>query len=973
MMNNKTYILPVLAAAMAMALPFKAEAQKKAMDHDVYDTWESVSSVGRTDDGNVLVWAENPQVGDGTLYVRKMTPAKKGRKADPEAYSQTEIPRGYNYMLDPKGNWLYGRIKPKYEVTRQEKIKKQKNDTAKDTLFILNLKTMEWKTYGRVDGANTPNLDKDKLAYKSTWKEFKDSTDKKGSEKSGVIVLDPATGKADTLRNVGGYTFNVQGDKFAFNTTKDKKDSLTCNSVVIMHFPSLRRDTLIRGAEKGYKNLTFSDAGDMLAFMGSCDTSKNRTKSYALYLASYAPADKHGNIPQPELRTIVPQGKVAEGTDGWTVSEHSRVYFSADATRLFTSVGPIVPPKDTSIIDFETASVNIWKWDDVLTPPQQRLQNKQITQRTYTVVIDLADTSKFRPLTTSPYEQVNIMDASMSDWAISRDNSKYVLSKVWDSNNFTDLSVFNIWDGTRKVIAEKLPMGHFGASPSGRYIVWFDSSDLHWYCYDTQTDTKVNLTAQTGVNFYIEDDDHPNAPSAYDGGIKWFDDESHLMFCDRYDLWRFTPDGSEAVNLTGGVGRQTHNRFRVVNPKPDKRLPNASRSGVPNNYTAKQDIYLSVYNEDDKTNGFGTMNLAKPAKTLKYFTDTVTFTTVMGTKLTDRIFFQKGNFRNCYDLYYTDDLFASDTKVTAVNPQKEQYRWGRAELFQWKAYDGTPLDGIVYIPDGIKEGEKLPVIVYFYEKNSQLLYGWSNPSPSRSVINYPFYTSRGYIVFVPDIVYQVGHPGESAYNCICSGAEALCEKYPFADKSKMAIQGQSWGGYQTAYLVTRTNMFAAAGAGAPVSNMTSAYGGIRWGSGIVRAGQYEHGQSRIGKSLWDEGGFELYVENSPVFFLDKVETPLLIMHNDNDGAVPWYQGIEMFSGLRRLGKPVWMLQYDKEAHNLGQRKNFYDLSKRMTQFFDHYLKGEPMPAWMKTGVPYAVKSEYFGFEYPQEAADSGLE
>ena len=194
----------------------------------------------------------------------------------------------------------------------------------------------------------------------------------------------------------------------------------------------------------------------------------------------------------------------------------------------------------------------------------------------------------------------------------------------------------------------------------------------------------------------------------------------------------------------------------------------------------------------------------------------------------------------------------------------------------------------------------------------------------------------------------------------------MCEQFPFIDKDRMAIQGQSWGGYQTAYLVTRTDMFAAAGAGAPVGNMTSAYGGIRWESGMVRAMQYEHGQSRIGKSLWDEGGLDLYIENSPIFHTQNVTTPVLIMHNDNDGAVPWYQGIEFFMALRRFGHPAWLLEYNNEAHNLVERRNSKDLSVRLQQFFDHYLKGDPMPAWMKTGVPTARKGEYFGFELTEE-------
>ena len=254
------------------------------------------------------------------------------------------------------------------------------------------------------------------------------------------------------------------------------------------------------------------------------------------------------------------------------------------------------------------------------------------------------------------------------------------------------------------------------------------------------------------------------------------------------------------------------------------------------------------------------------------------------------------------------------------------------------------------------------MMIYFYEKRSETLYNHIDPRPSRSTVNLAFYCSRGYVVFVPDIVYKVGHPGESAYNCIVSGAKAMCSQFNFIDSTRMAIQGQSWGGYQTAYLVTRTNMFCAAGAGAPVSNMTSAYGGIRWGSGVCRQMQYEHGQSRIGATLWDKGGLDLYLENSPLFGANRVETPLLIMHNDNDGAVPWYQGIEYFMALRRLGKPVWMLQYNHEEHNLVERRNCKDLSIRLQQFFDYYMKGAPEPAWMKYGVPATRKGQYLGTE-----------
>ena len=282
------------------------------------------------------------------------------------------------------------------------------------------------------------------------------------------------------------------------------------------------------------------------------------------------------------------------------------------------------------------------------------------------------------------------------------------------------------------------------------------------------------------------------------------------------------------------------------------------------------------------------------------------------------------------------------------------------ELFQWTTFDGKKLDGLLYKPEDFDATKKYPLMCYFYETNSETLYRNIIPQPSWSTVNLTFYTSRGYVVFVPDIVYTPGLPGQSAYNCIVSGVESLA-KNPWIDRENMAIQGQSWGGYEVAFLITRTNIFKAAGAGAPVANMTSAYGGIRWESGMSRQFQYEQTQSRIGKDLWN--GLELYMENSPLFRLPNVQTPVLIMHNDNDGAVPWYQGIEMFMGLRRLGKPAWLLEYNNEAHNLKERRNRKDLTIRLQQFFDHYLKGAPEPAWMRDGVPTMKKDYYFGYEY----------
>jgi dipeptidyl aminopeptidase/acylaminoacyl peptidase len=310
----------------------------------------------------------------------------------------------------------------------------------------------------------------------------------------------------------------------------------------------------------------------------------------------------------------------------------------------------------------------------------------------------------------------------------------------------------------------------------------------------------------------------------------------------------------------------------------------------------------------------------------------------------------------------TEIVFA-DIKVSSINAQQKNYNWGTAELFKWKTFNGKESEGILYKPEDFDPNKKYPVIIYFYEELTDGLNSYIAPAPTASRVNISFFVSRGYIVFAPDIKYTIGHPAKSAYDYVVSGAQSLA-KNKWIDAANIGIQGQSWGGIQVAQLITMTNMFKAAWAGAPVANMTSAYGGIRWESGVTRQFQYEKTQSRIGATLWEKP--ELYIENSPLFHLPKVKTPLVIMSNDADGAVPWYQGIELFTAMRRLNKKAWLLVYNGEAHNLVERRNRKDIQIREQQYFDWLLKGEKPAKWITEGVPAVRKGKDWGLEIANE-------
>ncbi|MBQ6577530.1 MAG: prolyl oligopeptidase family serine peptidase [Bacteroidales bacterium] len=929
----------IFSIVAALILPLLSFSQTKPLDHSVYDGWQRVGNAVLSPDGSILSYSVLPQEGDALLIIRKTDSSK-----------EVSIPRGTGLSLDPTGKWAYCKVVAPFADTRQARIaKKKREDMPKDSLAFINLSTFE---VTKVPDVKTIKTGFDTMPYVAY------SFDK------GVVSLNPATRAVDTIKHADNFLFNRDASLMAVTLKKDKKDSLSRDALIIYN-PATKEVTTLSEGKKYYGGLEFSPSGKDLLFLSSTDSLQDGNKHCALNLW------RDGRVSE-----IVPQGYTVRNTPkGWTLTENSAPYFSTSGERIFVGVAPFRPAKDTTIVDFEAAQVDIWNWDAMRTPPQQKVQQSRILSKTYPAVINLPSREVI-PLTTSEYARVALWGGADGDWALSIDSTPYAISSTWDGNNFTDVEIVSLKDGSHRRIMTKLS-GSPSVSPTGKYLVWYDSEDLQFYTYEVATGATVCLTADQRTAFYDEEDDHPTSPGPYDSP-SWIANDEYLLICDRYDVFRFKPDGSEVVNITKGVGRQNRVQFRRTSAVDWGIHTSESRVGIRHQTAKDEQIMLTAFNEVTKENGLGFLQGIAPQEP-KYFADKNYYSGMVKARNKAVMAYLKGNFRAPYDIYLTkeasrkgvvanafkNDLpgyIAKGEKLSSINPQQANYRWGEPRLVHWNAYDGTPLDGILYVPDGTTDADKLPLMIYFYEKNAETLYRYIAPAPSRSTVNIPYFVSNGYAVFVPDIVYEVGHPGESAYNCIVSGAEALCDQFRFINRDKMAIQGQSWGGYQVAYLVTRTDLFAAAGAGAPVGNMTSAYGGIRWESGNVRAVQYEHGQSRIGKSMWEEGGLDLYIENSPVFHVDKVTTPVLIMHNDADGAVPWYQGIEFFMNLRRFGKQAWMLEYNNEAHNLSERRNSRDLSVRLQQFFDYYLKDGPLPAWMKTGVPVWQKGQYYGFE-----------
>lgn len=921
-MTGKAYF-KCMVCCIGMLSTLPVIAQKKALDHNVYDSWKSISNVTVTHDGKYAATVVKEQEGDDYLLIRNLGNQK-----------EFVLPRGYIYSITPDQKYVVAQIKAPFAATRQAKIKKVAAEKMpKDSLAIISLDRFMVTKLPNVKDYKHGKDFSDYLAY--TIDDSLKAKNKDDIKARMLLLRNLNTGDEDTIKNVTEYQFSRNGKGLGLILKPGAKDSLSKSGVMYMDLTSKTKRVVSEG-KTIYKSIALSESGNKATFLATADSIKKEIKDFSLYY--YAKGADSATVVADKGKEGIP--------DRWNVSDNYSPMFSKDEKRLLLGIAPIQLPKDTLVPDFEKAQLDIWHWQEPLIQPIQLVQRARKLKQTYLSYIDLDNSFAFRQLATEEVPRVIISNENNGRYALGLSDEKYQFETQWDidARNTNDVWVFDLETHTKKQVKTRLT-AYIGMSPLGNYLTWYDKEDQQYYAYSIQDQKEICLTEGLDVNFWDEKYDMPSSPNPYGYSAFTENDEAWLVY-DAYDIWKLDLKGAKKPeNMTRGIGRDKKLTFRYIKTDPDSRF-----------IKKNEKLLLSVFDNTTKEKGFYELNKSRlrPLVLDKY-----TFSSLVKAKNKEIYCFTRSNFSTSPDLYFTSNQWKSEKRLSDINPQMKEYNWGTAELVSWTTFDGKPTQGIVYKPENFDPNEKYPVMIYFYEKHSDDLYQYIPPVPSRSIINIPFYCSRGYVVFTPDIQYTIGHPGESAYNSVISGVEML-SKNPWVDEDNMAIQGQSWGGYQVAYLVTRTNIFKAAGAGAPVSNMLSAYGGIRWESGMSRQYQYEQTQSRIGDTMWN--AVDLYIENSPIFFADKVETPLLIMHNDKDGAVPWYQGIEYFMALRRLGKPVWMLQYNNEAHNLRERKNAKDLSIRLQQFFDHYLKGEPMPVWMKKGVPAVDKGRTYGLE-----------
>lgn len=918
-----------------------AQNTKTSLQHIDYDGWKNLKSQKISDTGEWITYEINPQKGDGFLYLYKVTNGKLD-----------SVARGYDAEFSPDGTIVSFKIKAQYDTIRKAKLKKlEKEDLPKDSLGIWN--TVDNKIL-RISGLKSVQMPKEKGEWMAllleTSNEEMDSTETnseqeksksqekkknkkktKKLEKGELVIRNFISGEEFHYSNVTDYSLARNGNAVSFIVCEG--DSIQEASVKLFSGKNRELNTIFKKTGLA-KKVSISSNGDQVSFIFSADTLENKT--FGLYYLARG-------MEKPKLLVDTTNIDIQKG---WTVSENGEIFFSRDGEKLFFGVAPEpVNEKRDTLLDEEKYCVDIWSWKDPLLQPQQKIQTEKESKRTYLAVFQCGN-GQVLQLGNEKVPEIKLYDHGNAQYALGSSDLPYQQEISW-ADRYSDFYLVDTKTGKKELILKK-KNSRVNLSPAQSYLLWFENQDSTWYSYHIQSKTTKTLTGKIKVNFYNEIHDMPGDPDPY-GIVGWTKGDQSVLVRDRYDIWKLDPMGEKsAVNLTNAYGRRNKIRFDYLNPDEEELFIDFKKSAL-----------LSAFCEHDKRSGFFQwMEDEDPRELL--FEDAM-FTKPSFAKHGNQLIWNRSTFNDYPNLWVSSWDFSFRKKVSDANPQQKRFLWGDVDLVEWTSGDGEQLQGLLYKPENFDPNKKYPMLVYFYERSSDNLHRHFVPQPSWSIINPSYCVSNGYLVFMPDITYhKEGYPGECAYSSIVTGTLAMVDRYSFVDKNNIALQGQSWGGYQIAYLVTRTNLFKCAMAGAPVSNMTSAYGGIRWESGMSRMFQYERTQSRIGGTLWNST--LQYIENSPIFFAPKIETPLLIMHNDNDGAVPWYQGIELFVAMRRLQKPCWMLSYNDEAHNLKKRPNRMDLSIRMMQFFDYYLKGKPAPDWMVEGIPAIKKGKVDGYD-----------
>jgi dienelactone hydrolase len=718
-----------------------------------------------------------------------------------------------------------------------------------------------------------------------------------------LVIKDLNSGKQKRFINTENYNFSSSGNRLAIETRipNDKTYKQQITATVLM-LPSLEISVI--PVKNDIENFIFDETGNQLIIF-----SKYQNRNFVYYC----------RLDRDLTCRIISDS--SQGMDGLVLDNQSPG-FSKSGNTLYLYVRNAV--NITIKNKLQNAEVSVWNAQSdklMKTPYRQNYLSAVQLQSSVFLVRRLQFESDF--IQSTPETDFTLM------W---RESENY--SRDW----------YYCSPGGEKVFMSKKRVGGLMVSPKQKYLFWYDESKRSWFAYDIKKRIKQEITKQFEELLYALDD-HTEPDGEYMFG--WSTNDEYIFIYDRYDIWQIDPLGKQSPrNITCGYGKKTGIRLRAL-----------TRIKANIVLDKLDSLVLMGYNPNTKIKGY--FRLEKDGGSslkvvqLSYGTMSTPFPSRQGNNSIAISGFDlpllpiKAKYANIHLLFRSDaehypNLFVTKDfthfdQLTDIAPHK-QYNWYKTELIHWKMKKRQTGLGIVFKPENFDSNKRYPVIFYYYEKSSDAFNMFIQPELNNGAMNIPFMVSRGYIVVVPDICYKLGFVGKSAFEYVVSAANCM-KRFPWVDEKHMGIHGHSFGGFETNYIVTHTNVFAAAAPASAVSDLISVYN-----NGYVNQRYYEFGQGRMGTTLWQN---KLgYVNGSPIMNADRVNTPILFMHNENDNAVVFSQSLEFFNALTRLNKKAWLVKYRGEGHTISKEQNQIDYTNKLTEFFDHYLKGAPLPEWM---------------------------
>ncbi len=912
--------------------------------------WKYISpwSVTISNDGQWFAYWYSPNKGNSELILQST--ADTARKVFP--IGETGGGRAIQFSHDSR--FIAFMVFP----TEEEKEKAKQGESPSNKLTLIDLQSDEETTFDNVRSFAFSGQNPGWLAVHLTTP--KPSQDKKAGKGTDLLLTDPRKGNTFNFGNVSEYAFDKKGKWLAWLTDAYGKAG---NGLQLRNMNT--GEVLSPESDKAaYRYLNWTKEGDGLAILKGKEDGGFTEDVYSVIgfhgFGRRGPEkvlyNPHEDPSFPEEMTISPNSsprwsenlntlffgihrnekkeREDEATDEETAENDTLTTAASDTINkadndTISSAGNGAAAKNTD----EKPDLVLWHWKDSRLQSVQK--NRETADKNYSYLsLYHVGENKFIRLADDEVRTINV--APGQKFALGIDNKEYELIGGLSGENFADIYIVDLATGERNKVLERHRMlGGLQASPDGEKFIYYGEGN--YYSVSFTSGQAVNLTQNIPASFVNEEFDRnvEFPPTPFWG---WTNDSREVLIRDNWNVWKVSADGRRFENITPDGernGKRYQYRFRF----------DPEEEGI----DLRQPIFMRVFDEATKKSGIARIDRGRSGASMLLWDDAV-YGGLRKAEDKDKYFFTRETVTDPPDYYVSENNDLSGArKITDTYPEQDDFALSPgSKLFSFVSDKGDTLQAALFLPAGYEEGKQFPTVVYIYERLTQGLNSYSRPSFPGGGFNRAMYTSNGYAVLMPDIVYKLNDPGMSAVWCVLPAVDTAIET-GIVDPDNVAIHGHSWGGYQTSFLITQTGRFKAAVAGAPLTNMISMYSLIYWNTGSTNQPIFESSQGRLTPGYWDN--WDAFKRNSPVYYASNVTTPLLLMHNDKDGAVDFTQGIEYYNTLRRLKKPVIMLQYEGENHGLRKRANQIDYALRMMEFLDHHLKGEEAPDWLEEGVP----------------------